>query len=139
MRPIRHQHQPRLSFAFRNYCVVVPPIPIILKSDLEAKIRDQKQLILIDVREPKEVQASGSIGQAVNIPLGNVEEMLDKPSEVWERELGIKKPEKDDEIIFYCRLGGRSNNACMITQSKGYNNVINYKGSAFEWFHMDKH
>jgi rhodanese-related sulfurtransferase len=60
-------------------------IPI---ADLKKKLDSSKKLVLIDVREPKEIAESGIIPGAIRIPLGQLEKrMAEFP--------------KDAEIVFY--------------------------------------
>ncbi len=66
---------------------------------------------LVDVREPSEV-AAGGVKNAVNIPLGSVEQNLNKFAD--------KK-----HIIVFCRSGNRSSEAKNILNRNGFTNVIN--------------
>jgi len=58
--------------------------------------------------------------------------------EDWEANFDIPLPKKNDTIIFYCKMGGRSRQAAALARSKGYTNVKNYVGSAQEWFYSEK-
>ena len=40
---------------------------------------------------------------------------------------------KDEEIIFYCRSGNRSGQACLVLETMGYKNVKNLAGGMLEW------
>ncbi len=51
---------------------------------------------------------------------------------------GFAKPKEDEELIFSCRSGVRSQQACTIAEANQYKNVINYKGSALDWFNLQK-
>ena len=59
------------------------PIP-----ELQKKLESSRKPIVIDVREPKEVAASGSIPGAQHIPMSNVEKRMNEFS-------------KGSEIVFY--------------------------------------
>ena len=66
---------------------------------------------LVDVRTPTEFEA-GSVKGAVNIPLDEVESKLEQF--------------KDKEnIVVFCRSGGRSAQAMKILNQNGFNNVVN--------------
>jgi len=66
---------------------------------------------LVDVRTPAEF-SSGSVKNAVNIPLNEVENQLSK--------FKNKK-----SIVVFCRSGGRSCQAKGILERNGFQNVIN--------------
>ncbi len=66
---------------------------------------------LVDVREPGEY-AGGSAKGAVNIPLGTV------PSQ-------LSKFKNKNNIIVFCKSGGRSGQAKAILEANGITNVVN--------------
>lgn len=89
--------------------------------------------LLIDVREPSEVEEFGKIPTSVNIPLGQVEKALKLSEEEFKKIYSIDKPALDHYIIFHCRTGRRSQVAAEIAVKLGYNNVSNYVGSWVDW------
>jgi rhodanese-related sulfurtransferase len=70
---------------------------------------------VIDVREPSEYRADHVEG-AVNLPLSQL------TSGATEQLDGIKK---DEQLIVYCRSGGRSAEAISILRQAGFKNLIN--------------
>ncbi len=98
--------------AFLVYLIV---IRIRTNQTAKRKIQYMKQdgqaLFLVDVRQPTEFK-SGSVKGAVNIPLG----------EVWER---IKEFQNKENIVVFCRSGGRSSQAATILKQNGIENVTN--------------
>ena len=40
---------------------------------------------------------------------------------------------KDKEVIFYCRSGNRSGQACMYAETMGFTNVVNVVGGMLAW------
>jgi rhodanese-related sulfurtransferase len=60
-------------------------IPI---SELKNKLDEKEKLVLVDVRDRKEVSESGSIPGAIHIPMSEVEKH-------------IGQLPKDSEIVFY--------------------------------------
>lgn len=60
--------------------------------------------------------------------------LLDEKS--FEKRYGAPKLEKDEEIIFSCKSGVRSEAACSIASQIGFKRVKNYRGSAMEWFDL---
>ncbi|RQP10524.1 MAG: rhodanese-like domain-containing protein [Chryseobacterium sp.] len=73
---------------------------------------------LIDVREPMELEMDGKIEDAMNIPLGELE---DRKQEVTNLK-GTK--------IFFCRSGGRSGKAVEYFGKEGMTDV--YNGGGYE-------
>ncbi|KAG7096202.1 hypothetical protein E1B28_003653 [Marasmius oreades] len=92
---------------------------------------------LIDVRGPDEVE-QGMIPSATHIPIAHLEESLKYSLQDFQQKYGIPKPEKDQEVVFYCKKGLRSTMASEIAVRAGYTNVVNYKGSWLEWAEKEK-
>ncbi|QMV40319.1 rhodanese-like domain-containing protein [Cohnella cholangitidis] len=86
-----------------------------LKSRLEAG----EQIHLIDVREEEEV-AQGMIPGALHLPLGQVPQQLESIP-------------KEEEVIFICRSGYRSDQACQYLSSLGYKGATNLIGGMLAW------
>ncbi|KAF9270452.1 Rhodanese-like protein [Marasmius fiardii PR-910] len=108
-------------------------VRIITYNDLKPKTQSPSpNAFLIDVREPDEV-IQGMIPSAVNLPLSVLADSLQTAAEVFEQKHGFPKPQKNQEITFYCRSGKRSATASDIAKRSGYTNVINYEGSWLDW------
>ncbi|XP_045446905.1 putative thiosulfate sulfurtransferase, mitochondrial [Melitaea cinxia] len=107
---------------------------VIVDYDYVKNATKNKNILVIDVREPNEVKEHGKIPNSVNIPLGNVSTALGTMSEKeFEKLYNIPKPTEETEIIFYCMIGKRSGMAQQNTINLGYKNVKNYLGSWLEW------
>ena len=76
-------------------------------------------LVLVDVREPREWGIS-DLADSVKIPLGTLQENLAKLS-------------KEDDIVVYCRTGGRSGNAVQFLAQNGFARVRNLVGGINRW------
>ena len=85
----------------------------------EGAARSRRDFVLVDVREPRE-WAISDLGDSVKIPLGTLPESLEKLS-------------KDDEIVVYCRTGGRSGNAVAFLLEHGFEKVRNLAGGINRW------
>ncbi|KAK4881145.1 hypothetical protein RN001_004464 [Aquatica leii] len=97
-------------------------------------IKDTKCALLVDVREPKELQETGVLPYSVNIPLGQLEHALNKLSnDEFKRLYGRLKPTLDYPLVFSCKSGSRSQKAAEIAQKLGYRNVSNYLGGWNDW------
>jgi rhodanese-related sulfurtransferase len=74
---------------------------------------------LIDVREPDEV-LQGSIPSSVNMPLSVLSSDLHLTLQAFKGKYGFDKPQKAQEIVFYCRSGKRSASAADVAKRNGY-------------------
>ena len=79
----------------------------------------EQEAYLIDVREPDEV-LQGSIPSSVNLPLSVLAGSLALNPEAFKSKFGFEQPQKDQEVVFYCRSGKRSASACDIAIRGGY-------------------
>ena len=89
-------------------------------SDAKALL-DKGGVTFLDCREPKEYK-SGHIPGAVNVPRG-----------LLEFKIGKKIPDKNAQIIMYCKSGGRGCLACESIGKMGYKNVKNMDGGWKAW------
>ena len=89
--------------------------------ELKARIDAGEQLNIVDVREPHE-HAEFNIGGILH-PLGRIQTM----------DIDELEALKDKEVIFYCRSGNRSGQACMFAETMGFENVINVTGGMLAW------
>ena len=83
--------------------------------------QQQSERMIIDVRTPEEY-AQGHITGARNIPLNLLESKLDELS-----------PHKDQEIYLVCAVGGRSHQARVFLNTKGFSKAINVQGGTRGW------
>lgn len=102
-----------------------PHIQQITVDELNAKIENSEDFFLIDVRQPKEFEI-GNIPYSVLIPRGLLEFKIGD-TEFW-TEAQWYVPEKDAEIIIYCKKGDRGILATKTLSELGYSNVKNLKG-----------
>lgn len=94
----------------------------ILADDAKALI-DRGEAVVIDVREPGEIRASGIVPGAINIPLAAFLAKTDPASP--QREAALR-PEK--AVILYCASGKRSEFAGNKLVEFGYLAVFNLGG-----------
>jgi rhodanese-related sulfurtransferase len=88
-----------------------------VKKDMDAG----RNFVLLDVRTSEEFKA-GHLPKAVNIPRGILEFMI-----------GKHYPQKDVEIVLYCRTDARSALCTKTLSVMGYTNVKNLKGAFKAW------
>lgn len=90
--------------------------------------------IIIDVREPSELQSTGTIPSAQNVPIKSAPDALFMTEEDFEDKYGFARPGKDDEVIFFCKSGVRSKAAAQLAAQAGFGGRIGeYPGSWLDW------
>lgn len=92
--------------------------------------------ILIDVREPAELAATGHIPTALNIPITSAPDALFLPEQEFEERFGFQRPGVDTEVVFYCKSGVRSRAAARLAQQahpRFGGRVAEFPGSWNEW------
>jgi len=114
---------------YEGFCGIRPEDPTALgsagecwdisPSDLKSKIQRGEPLLLLDVREPVELQVSQFPG-AVNIPFGQLASRMDELN-------------RNDEIVLFCRTGVRSARALTILAAAGYTRITNLRGGINGW------
>ncbi|XP_076322026.1 uncharacterized protein LOC143231367 [Tachypleus tridentatus] len=76
---------------------------------------------LIDVRTPEELKEVGMIPSSVNVPLAEVEQAFQLPSDKFKEKYGFPLPSKDDgNVVMTCRSGRRATEAIIIVRKFGY-------------------
>ncbi|EYE94424.1 rhodanese-like domain-containing protein [Aspergillus ruber CBS 135680] len=96
----------------------------------------QKNLILVDVREPAELKG-GILPSAVAVPLASQPDALFLSPDEFETRFGYPKPGVGEEgdIVFYCKAGVRARAAAQLAVQAGYDveRVGVYDGSWLDW------
>lgn len=94
-------------------------IPQITANELHERLAAGKIPVMIDVREDHEV-AVGMIPGAVHIPMGDIPARID--------DIPL-----DEEVVFICRSGARSQRVCEYLRQLGYENNANLSGGMIDW------
>jgi rhodanese-related sulfurtransferase len=93
-------------------------------SPAEAREKMQSDNVLVvDVRDPTEVQQTGKLKDAVNVSRGMLEFRADPESQYHNPAF-----QKDRTILLHCASGGRSALAGKTLQDMGYTAVFNIGG-----------
>ena len=109
------------STVWTEYLTTMPEGYYTLKAaDLNTALVEEAPFLL-DVREPAEIEKDGFIAGAVNIPVREVLNNLDK------------LPAKDQPIVIYCASGHRGGMLMASLQLLGYTNVKNLAGGLGGW------
>ena len=97
-------------------------VPKITREEAQSLVADGKALV-VDVRDPPELQASGKIKGAKNVSRGMLEFRADPASPYHDPEFDPSRT-----VIVYCASGGRSALAGKALQELGYRDVRNLGG-----------
>ena len=95
------------------------PVTQITATELKARIQNEPQLILLDVREPSEFEYA-NIKNSILIPLNQLPQRLN--------ELNLQQ-----EIVVICHHGIRSSQACMYMINIGFKHMANLTGGIDAW------
>jgi rhodanese-related sulfurtransferase len=86
------------------------------------ELASHEEAIIIDVRSPQEC-AAGIIPGAMQINIMDAAAFMEK----------IEGLDKSKPTFLYCHAGGRSAQACMIMDSKGFSDTYNLIGGFSQW------
>jgi rhodanese-related sulfurtransferase len=91
-----------------------------LRPDELRKMMGAADVLIVDVRDPSEVQASGKIKGAVNVSRGMLEFRADP-------DIPSHNPafRRDKRVVMYCASGGRAALGGKTLQDMGYTSVFN--------------
>ena len=92
-------------------------------SPAEARGRTGGNVLIVDVRDPSEVQATGKIKGALNVSRGMLEFRADPESPYHNPVF-----QKDKTVLVYCASGGRSALVGKTLKDFGYGTVYNIGG-----------
>jgi len=87
--------------------------------ELKKKIEDNESFMLLDVREEDEYETC-HLEKSHLIPLDTLAEKMNTL-------------DKNKEIVVYCKMGGRSAQACLFLKENGFVGVKNLAGGIRQW------
>ena len=98
-------------------------IKTITPSELKELQKQNPDLILIDIRDIRELKKSGKIKGARHMPRGMLEFWLDPESPYYKKDIT-----PDKKKVLYCASNWRSALATKAIQEMGFDNVCHVKG-----------
>ena len=106
----------------------------IMPWDLEERLQENPDLMIVDVREPTEFDAMHIQG-SINVPRGILESACE-----WDYEETIPElvQAREREIVVVCRSGYRSVLAAHSMQVLGYQNVVSLQTGLRGWKDYDQ-
>jgi rhodanese-related sulfurtransferase len=91
--------------------------------------RDDPNLVLLDIRDVRELQAEGTVPGSSHMPRCMLEFWVDPDSPYFRRVFA----DESKEFVLFCNLGWRSALAAKSLQDMGMTNVANMHGGFTEW------
>lgn len=88
--------------------------------ELSAKLKEKPEIILLDVRDPEEVNETPGLPSAVCIPMGDV------PGRTHELD-------PESEIAVYCSRGQRSASVAEFLRNRDFENMRSLVGGLAAW------
>jgi rhodanese-related sulfurtransferase len=95
-----------------------------INADDAHKMVEDNECNLIDIREAKELEKTGSVENSVHISRGMLEVFLDPNSVYFQKE----KLDKNKEMVLFCAGGVRSALAVKALKNMGYDKVSHIDG-----------
>ncbi len=95
-----------------------------ISGDDAYKLLEENNCNLIDIRDSKELELTGTVENSINIPRGLLEFQLDPNGNLIQN--GIIDPNK--ETVLFCAAGGRSALATKTLKEMGYKKVCHIAG-----------
>jgi rhodanese-related sulfurtransferase len=99
-----------------------------LTSEQLQEMLEQGDVLVVDVRERREIERDGRIPGSFNCPRGVLEFWIDPASPYFKSEFGHSR-----HYVFYCSLDWRSALSTQTAQRMGLENVMNLKGGFKAW------
>lgn len=96
-------------------------------AEVDAKL-SQQGLILVDLRDIRELKRDGKIPGSLHVPRGMLEFWIDPESSYYRKEF-----DDAEELILYCNKGSRSALAAQSLQTMGIENVSHMAGGMEQW------
>jgi len=93
----------------------------------ESLAKDDK-ILLVDIRDPRELEREGTIPGAFHAPRGMLEFWIDPSSPYYKPELTT-----DKKLVFFCASAWRSALAVKALQEMGVDNIAELEGGFSMW------
>lgn len=88
----------------------------------------EEGLLIVDLRDVRELQRDGKIPDALHVPRGMLEFWIDPGSPYYRKEF-----DSVESVILYCNKGSRSALAAQSLQSMGIDTVAHMAGGFDRW------
>jgi rhodanese-related sulfurtransferase len=106
-------------------------VTVLSPKDAQQKMQSDSNAVLVDVREPSDLNPLGIIPGALNVPLGVLPLRADQ--ELPERLREAKLQNRDAQVITTCGGGGQAALAAKLLKDMGFNKVAMIDGGTTGW------
>ena len=104
-------------------------IHAINSSELKERLKSlDESMVIIDLRDVREVKREGKIPGSLHIPRGMLEFWVDPESPYYRAEF-----DKAQELVLYCNKGWRSALSAQSLQNMGIESIVHLKGGMEQW------
>uniref|UniRef100_A0A0V0J5K9 Heat shock protein 67B2 n=1 Tax=Schistocephalus solidus TaxID=70667 RepID=A0A0V0J5K9_SCHSO len=98
------------------------------------KMLNKSEVLLIDVRNPEEIQKNGRIEGSVNIPFESLKGALDLTGDAFRTQYGFDRRRlHTSPLVFICKVGIRSMKALNISKEFGIKEAFILSGGFDAW------
>jgi len=106
-------------------------VPGISPQDAQARMQQNPQALVIDVRQAEDIAGTGAIPGSINVPLGVLAIKADQelPAGVTDARL----QDRDQEVIVTCAAGGQASLGAKTLKDMGFSNVSYVDGGTRGW------
>ena len=106
-------------------------VTVLSPQDAQQRMQQDSNAVLVDVREPSDLNPLGIIPGALNVPLGVLPLRADQ--ELPERLREMKLQNRDAQVITTCGGGGQAALAAKLLKDMGFNKVAMIDGGTTGW------
>jgi rhodanese-related sulfurtransferase len=106
-------------------------VTVLSPQDAQQRLQQESNAVLVDVREPTDLNPLGVIPQAINIPLGVLPLRADQ--ELPEHLRDQRLQNRDAQVITTCGGGGQAALAAKLLKDMGFNKVAMIDGGTTGW------
>jgi rhodanese-related sulfurtransferase len=106
-------------------------VEVLSPQEAQAKMQADPSVVVVDVREPEDVKATGAIPGAMNIPLGVLPLRAD--TELPENLREARLQDRNTPVITTCAGGGQAALAAKTLKDMGFTNVSMVDGGTRGW------
>ncbi len=96
------------------------PISQVTAKELHTMLKNDKSIVVVDVRTPREFEFDGHIAGSILLPLQALRQRIDELP-------------KDKTVVCVCRSGSRSQSACGMLSQQGFSDIVNLRGGMIGW------
>lgn len=106
-------------------------VQVLTPQQAQQQMQQNPNVVVVDVREPDDVKATGAIPGSVNVPLGVLAIRAD--TELPENMRDPRLQDRSTPVITTCGAGGQAALAAKTLQDMGFSNVSMIDGGTRGW------